>query len=282
MRYLSLLLLFTVFSLPAQQIKHTRVGDLKSQYFIELIELALAKADVEQQFTLIESGKIFNQQQQVERIKSGELSIMWAGTQPEYENDLLPIRIPLMKGLQGHRLFMIRPDRQADFSKVDGLSALKTLKAGQGRFWGDTEILKYAGLPVVTSVKKENLFYMLEGGRFDYFPLAVHEPWDEVLNRPKLGLTVEKHILLVYPMPMYFFVSRDKPGLHKIIEQGLEKAIEDGSFDKLFYNAPHIKNALKLAKLSQRQVIRIPNPSLTQETPLERKDLWLNLAHNQP
>ncbi|WAJ70600.1 diguanylate cyclase [Catenovulum adriaticum] len=281
MRYLSFLLLFTVFSLQAQQIKHTRVDDLKSQYFIALIELALAKANVEQQFSIIESSQNFNQQQQVERIKNGELSIMWAGTQPDYEHNLLPIRIPLMKGLQGHRLFIIRPDQQAAFSKVDSLSALKTLKAGQGRFWGDTEILKFSGLPVVTSVKKENLFYMLEGGRFDYFPLAVHEPWDEVLNRPTLGLMVEKHILLVYPMAMYFFVSRDNPDLHRLIVQGLEQAIADGSFDELFYNAPHIKNALKLAKLSQRQVIRIPNPTLTEQTPLKRKALWLNLE-NQP
>ncbi|MER2490544.1 amino acid ABC transporter substrate-binding protein [Catenovulum sediminis] len=278
MKYL-ICLFFVVAGANAQQIHHTKVGDSKSRYFVELIQLAIEKADIESTYKIVESDQIFNQHQQVERIQTGELSIMWAGTQPEYEETLYPIRIPLMKGLQGHRLFIIKPEQQPEFSKVKTLQDLQAFTAGQGRFWGDTVILKNSGLPVVAPVKKESLFYMLEGGRFDYFPLAVHEPWDEVIKRKALGLTVEENILLIYPMAMYFFVSRDNKALQQLIEQGLENAIADGSFDKLFYQAPHIKNALARAQLSQRTVIRISNPNLTPQTPLERKELWLNV-HN--
>ena len=49
---------------------------------------------------------------------------------------------------------------------------------------------------------------MLEGGRYDYFPRGVHEPWSEITARPHLPLTVEKHILVKYPMPAYLFVNK--------------------------------------------------------------------------
>ncbi|MCU4674092.1 transporter substrate-binding domain-containing protein [Catenovulum sp. 2E275] len=275
-----LILLITLICLPcvaATDIKYTRISDEKSQYFVKLIKLALEKAGADKAYNLKESKQTFNQQQQVERLLSGELSIMWAGTQPEYENKLQPVRIPLMKGLQGHRIFLIRKGTQAEFDKVNTLQDLQQLKAGQGRFWGDTPILEHAGLPVVAPVKKENLFYMLDGARFDYLPLGVHEPWDEVNKRENINLAVEQSLLLIYPMPMYFFVSKDNEKLRQIIESGLEAAISDGSFDELFYNAPHVKNALDLAKLANRKVIKIANPNLNNKTPINRPELWLKL-----
>ncbi|WP_440906598.1 diguanylate cyclase (plasmid) [Catenovulum sp. SX2] len=279
MKYLftTLMLVCVCVCVCAQEIKYTQIKDDKSRYFVELIELALDKAQASSQFKLNESSKSFNQQQQVERLNTGELSIMWAGTQPEYESNLLPIRIPLMKGLQGHRLFLIHAEQQNQFSQVHSINDLRKLRAGQGRFWGDTNILKHSGMPVVTPVKKESLFYMLDGGRFDYLPLGVHEPWDEVHRRDGLSLAVEQNILLIYPMPMYFFVAKDNAALRDLIERGLETAIADGSFDQLFYNAPHVKNALDKANLAARTVIRIPNPNLHQATPLDRPELWLQL-----
>lgn len=275
---LTLILLYPFcYSYSANQIKYTKIVDDKSHYFVNLIQLALDKANTNQPIELTESTQIFNQQQQVERILNSDLSIMWAGTQPEYESKLQAIRIPLMKGLQGHRIFLIRQAEQTQFSQINTLEQLKQYKAGQGRFWGDTPILQNAGIQVVAPVKKENLFYMLDGGRFDYLPLGVHEPWDEVNKRVGLNLAVEQNLLLIYPMPMYFFINKNNHSLQELIESGLEAAIKDGSFDELFYSAPHVKNALALAKLNDRVVIKIDNPNLSSKTPLKRAELWLNL-----
>ena len=109
------------------------------------------------------------------------------------------------------------------------LEDLKKFSAGPGRFWGDTQILKANQIPVVTPVKYHNLFPMLEGGRFDYFPRAVHEPWNEVVANKELNLKVEYNLLLVYPFAMYLFVSKQDRALHDKIYQGLELAIQDAN-----------------------------------------------------
>ncbi|MEI8634177.1 hypothetical protein P4S72_23305 [Vibrio sp. PP-XX7] len=156
------------------------------------------------------------------------------GANPDVEKRLQTVRIPVLKGLLGHRIFIIRAADQNRFAQINTLAELKQLKAGQGTFWGDTQVLKKANIPVVTTIKYANLFPMLEGGRFDYFPRAVHEPWVEVASRPELNLVVDKHILLIYPFAMYFYVNKSNTVLHNQIYKGFEIAIKDGSFDKLF------------------------------------------------
>lgn len=176
----------------------------------------------------------------------------------------------------GYRIFIIRKGDQALFDQVRNLDDLKRLRAGQGRFWGDTAVLKAAGLDVVTPVKYSSLFPMLAGGRFDYFPRAIHEPWSEVASQKDLDLVVEKRILLVYPFAMYLFVAKENPALARKIEKGFELAIADGSFDKLFYGHPVVRTAILDSDLRHRFVLRIPNPNMTKETPTHRPELWLS------
>ena len=56
------------------------------------------------------------------------------------------------------------------------------------------------------------------------------------------------------------------------IRQGLEKAIADGSFDKLFLQ--YFGERLRRAGLEKRTVIELKNPLLTSETPSGRPELW--------
>jgi hypothetical protein len=52
-------------------------------------------------------------------------------------------------------------------------------------------------------------------------------------------------------------------------------ALKDGSFDRLFYNHPDIKEALDKANLKSRRIFELTNPLLTDETPLNDKAMWL-------
>jgi hypothetical protein len=260
----------------AETIVTNLANEPKEQLALSVLKLALSKSMPNAQFQAL--PQFAEQARAVEYIQEGKMSVMWAGTKPEYEQQLIPIRIPIEKGMLGYRIFIIRKGDQARFDQVKSLADLKALRAGQGRFWGDTAVLKAAGLPVVTPVKYPNLFPMLEGGRFDYFPRAVHEPWSEVEQHKDLNLVVEKHILLVYPFAMYFFVSRDKPQLAEAIRSGFETAIRDGSYDKLFYGNPLVANALSQSRLKDRLVIRIPNPYMSAQTPTQRPELWLNIS----
>lgn len=230
------------------------------------------------QYRLVpQSGEQRTQGRVIEDIKSGETQVMWAATDQTLEQDLLPVRIPILKGFLGHRIFLIHKGDQAKFDRIQTLQELKQIKLGQGTTWADTQILKANGLNVVTTQKFAGLMYMLDGGRFDAFPRGVQEPWSEVNFAPGLELDVEKRIMLVYKMPMYFFTSRSNIKLAQDLALGLNRAIADGSFDKVFFNDPSIRSALEKADLKNRVIFHLDNPSLSKETPVDRPELWLDV-----
>lgn len=252
-------------------------SDAKEILIGNILKLAIDKSGRANEFIHNVRNDALTETRLVESVKNGSLDVMWAGTQTAYEEELTPIRIPLFKGLLGHRIFIIRQGDQARFDRVQTLDDLRQIRLGQGREWGDTVVLKAANLNVVDPLKYESLFHMLDGGRFEAFPRAVHEPWSEVASRRDLNLTVEKRILLVYPFAMYFFVSKDNQELARVIEQGMRNAIADGSYNDIFFANPVIKDALDRSKLKDRIVFRLPNPNMSPHTPFDDKDLWLNL-----
>ena len=260
----------------SSDIHHMNIHNEKNQLILDVLRLALSKSS--EGFNYVESSNSnANLVRNKNKIKQGTLSVLWAGTSYSLEEELLAIRIPVLKGLLGHRIFIIREKEQPKFSKINQLKDLAKLIAGQGTFWEDARVLRSNNIPIVTSNKYQNLFPMLAGGRFDYFPRALHEPWVELKDYQKLDLAVEQNIMLVYPFAMYFFVSPDNVKLAKQIEVGLDRAIEDGSFDQLFFNNPMIKNALQKAKVSQRKIFYLTNPNMPAEMLIKRKKYWLDL-----
>ena len=117
---------------------------------------------------------------------------------------------------------------------------------------------------------------MLDGGRYDALPRGLQEPWRELESFSELRLAVEQNLMLVYRMPFYFFVSRDKPALAANLELGFNRAIADGSFDAYFFNDPIVKDALARANIKNRIVMELDNPTLPVQTPLDRPELWLD------
>ena len=260
------------------EIKHNKVAGIgaKEEYQFGLLKLALSY-DKENSYNFVESSRFLPQITMIEQIKAGELDVAWTGTSNELEQQLMPIRIPLYKGLLGHRIFIIRQGDQARFDQINTFEQLKTFTAAQERTWADTTILRSAGIPVIGTRRYENLFYMLEGGRYDYFPRGVHEPWSEISARPHLPLTVEKHILVKYPMPAYLFVNKNNVALANKINDGLMQAIEDGSFNDYFFSNPMIKDVIAKANLTDRVMFEINNPNIPSSTPFDDKRLWLDI-----
>ncbi|WP_187408048.1 diguanylate cyclase [Saccharophagus sp. K07] len=203
---------------------------------------------------------------------------MWLAANQEAEDTLLPIRFPILKGLLGYRVSIIHPQNRGKFAAVRTKEDLKALSFGQGYGWPDVGILRSNGLNVVVTSKYENLFYMTEGGRFDGFPRGVLEPWVELRPHSDLGLTVDPHVLMIYPLPFYFFVAPENAKLAQEIHEALERALKKGSFDQYFYNHDMVKSALEQAKLHERTaVFELTNPTLPRETPLDREDYWFDI-----
>ena len=261
-------------SAMAATLKLPYLYNQEESYELDLLKLALSYTHEPYNFSFAAEEQ--NDETRVAAIEQGALDLFWAATNSDLERRLAPIRIPLYKGLLGHRLLVIRQQDAPRFASIRTLGELANLKAGQGRFWTDTRILKKSGLNVVTAVKTASLYPMLDGGRFDYYPRGAGEAWHEVEEQHGFQVMVEPHLLLIYKMPLYFFVSQKNPQLAQRIEQGLEQAIADGSFDRYFYAHPNIKSVLERSNLRQRIALHLDNPDLPAATPLQRPELWFD------
>ncbi len=206
---------------------------------------------------------------------NSEINLFVRATNAELETSFLPIRIPVDRGLLGYRIFLIRPADQEKFAAVKNLDDLRKFSVGQGRGWADVAILTAAQFNVVEGSSYDGLFPMLKLRRFDFLSRSLDEAWREYDERhQEHNFMVESTLLLYYPLPRYFFVRRDADGerIAKRIEAGMEIMIKDGSLISLFNQ--YKSDLIKRAGLAQRRILRIPNPKLSAQTPLNRSELW--------
>ncbi|WP_308112681.1 MULTISPECIES: hypothetical protein [Paraburkholderia] len=208
---------------------------------------------------------------------SNAINLLWTSTDAEAERGLNVVRIPINRGLIGHRIFVIRKDRQADFDRVRNLDDLKALTGGQGLGWIDTKIMRAAGLNIET-VPYETVFDMVQGGRLDYFPRGAIEAFAE-LDEPRhrdRDLVVEKRLLLKYRSDFIFYVSTKHASLAQTINRGLEKAYLDGSFMRLFNSHPYIQDGLLRSNLASRKVFVLDNPYLSEQDRRIPDKYWMS------
>lgn len=275
-RFLSALIFLQAFTANAETLRVIQGTHPLDEYAVGALKVALAQ--LEQPYRLDVRQDQLTQARVMEEIKLDRLDVMWLASNQEAEDELLPIRFPLLKGLLGFRLNIINPDRQDKFRAVRTERDLQQLTFGQGLGWPDVDILRSNNLQVITTSKYENLFYMVEGGRFDGFPRGVLEPWLELRNHRELGLTVDSELLLIYQLPFYLFVAPENTVLAQRIHEGFERALANGAFDEYFYNHEMIKDALQQAKLENRRSFKLTNPTLPKNTPLERDDYWFDIS----
>ncbi|MDW7548767.1 hypothetical protein HUZ36_08995 [Pseudoalteromonas sp. McH1-7] len=241
-------------------------ADPKQDYYIALLRLALNKSrDQYGPYQLIENS--FDQTPQgrtLEILEQGKLlDVHWSMTSIQREQHLGTVYIPLLKGMMGARLFLIHKDTAASIALLNSPVQLASLTIGSGIDWPDTAIYEKNGFDVVTSVATL-LPKMLEEKRFELFPRALHEPWTELAHID--NAVVEPQFAFCYPAAMYFFVNKNNTRLKERLSFGLKKAIDDGSFDKLFFSHPVTREAITKAKFEDRQVLKLLNPNLSGHT----------------
>lgn len=245
-------------------------GDHRSDYARQLLQLAFKK--IGSKYRIQAADISMTQERQVRELEAGRtIDVAPIPSSAEREARLLPILIPINKGVLGWRLGLIRAGDQGLFAGVKTLEDLKGLSLAQGQDWPDTQILKANGVNVITASSYGDLFKMLVDKRFDYFPRSIMEIWDEQANNADT-LVVEPHLALHYVYDAYFMVNRKRTRLAQDIREGLERAIADGSFDKLFQQ--YYGERLRKAHLETRTVIELKNPLLTPGTPSDRAELW--------
>jgi len=247
--------------------------DTRNQYPIRLLETALQKAGG--QYRAAETPLRMQQGRAMSLLQHGQvIDVVWAMTSIEAEANLLPIRIPIFKGLISWRLLLINQRQAEKFKQIASADALKRMVAGQGHDWPGTPILRANGYRVHGSSDYGSLFHMLKQNRIDFFPRSIVEIWAEAETHRKDGIIVEPTILLRYPSAFYFFVNKNNTKLAAELTAGLEMMIQDGTFDRLFH--AYYDEAISKAALKTRTVFELDNPILPPETPLGRDALWFH------
>ncbi|WP_034474630.1 transporter substrate-binding domain-containing protein [Aestuariibacter salexigens] len=247
-------------------------SDQRNDYYLQILSLALDQTGVN--YRLLPSERIMLQGRAIRNlIENREINVIWSMTDAQREKELLPIHIPLQKGLIGWRVFLVREDRVQQFEGIERLAQLTRLTAVQGADWPDTKILQANGVDVVTSPEYHTLFAMLNSNQADYFPRSIAEVEGELAESSLTeGLVIESRLSFRYPTAMYFFVNRSNKVLARLLNDGLEKAIASGQFDALFNE--RYQAILENARLNDRLVFELDNPLMPESTPLDRAELW--------
>ena len=214
----------------------------------------------------------------VEMISGDKINVHIVATQPEWEEKTIAIRIPIVKGLLGYRLFLIKRQTLARFENLESIDQLKALQAGLRQQWTTTEAMQMLGFNIVTGIDYEGLFNMLDLGRFDYFPRGVNEIYGELENRQANfpDMMIEPRTALYIPQPTYIFVSPQHPQLAQRIEAGLQAMLDDGSLDRLFWQ--YHGESIEHANLAGRRIFTTENPLLHTQTPIDQTDEWIKGA----
>ena len=210
----------------------------------------------------------------LEMLKGGQVNLSGQVTSAEWESKLIPIRIPIDKGLSSYRISLIDGRDQAQFSAVRTLADLKKLSMGAGRQWSTTVLFERAGFEVVQGNSSAGLHSMLAAHRFRHFPRAIDEAvFEQAAYAPAFpALSVEKSFAIYVPSPRYFFIGGGQKRLAQRLEYGLQTLIADGRYDQIFHE--FYDGLIEKTGLRQRRVFRLDNPLLSPQTPLANKAYW--------
>lgn len=259
---------------PVRVPRHISSPDPQLTYVRRLVNLALSHVGSRLEVRPVDLE--MNQGRTLIELANGTspIDLMWTVTDIQRETGgLLPVRIPIDRGLMGWRLLLVRKRELAAWRQVRTLDDLRQRLAGQGHDWPDTTILRANGLQVGTSSGYDALFRMLAAGRIDYFPRSIVEIDAEMATGRYPELAIAPGLMLYYPAAAYIFVTPRRADLAAELKAGLEAAVADGSFQRL--HREHYAAVLKAHPVARDQVIRLSNPLLPPETPLARRDLWL-------
>ena len=201
-----------------------------------------------------------------------------------YPRTVIPVRIPIDRGLMGYRVLTIRAADQPRFDAVRTADDLKQFHFGLRGGWIDVGIMQRDGFAVETGLTLNGLMHMLDAGRFDAFSNSP-PPAAELLDRLTAtypGLVIEAGLLVHYPMPVYFWFRDTEDGRRRAerVRAGLEQMIRDGSMKALFdkWYGP----ALARLGVDRRRIVELPNPQLDPADPVDRPDLWYAPGENAP
>ncbi len=240
--------------------------DHDDYYFSQALELALAKTvDTHGPYQIKLAPLMPINNRLLREIEHGRVDITWMPYNRSAPDQLMPVKVRLLKNLSDYRVFLIRANDQERFSRVKSVEDLRHLRGGMGSHWPDRTVMEENGLPLVLSVSYFNLFKMLASKRFDYYSRGAHQVLPEIALYADKGIVLEQELLLRYDNPVYFYINKSNTQLAERLSVGLQLAMVDGSFDALFSQFQNFTWAESMIKQGKRRVISLTNFSFSDE-----------------
>ncbi|MCF2950405.1 hypothetical protein L0668_20010 [Paraglaciecola aquimarina] len=201
-----------------------------------------------------------NPSRALEETISGEnINLFISPNSDVWDKGTISIKVPIRQGLLSYRLLLIKKSNLKKFENVNSIEDLKSLKAGLHADWVTTKVFKEQGFGVSVGHNFEGLFQMLQKERFDYFPRAVYEIYDELETRQAMlkDITIEPTIALFLPMETYVHASPNAPRIAKRMGDGLTRLLDSGELKMIFEK--YYEKDIARANLSHRKIIKIEN-----------------------
>ena len=259
------------FSACAEQT--VRITSGADPYVIELLKHTLSYQSEAHRLDFVENIPTQSRAIRLLGDKNG-IDVFWSVTSDEREKQALAVRIPIVKGVLGYRLGIVKKSRLDYFSKLKTDGELRSLRYGLRADWPDSVIFKDNDFNVLEYSQENAGYELLEASRIDVLPIdALYA--NDITNMT--DLTIDPAHVFYYPSAVYFFVNKNNKALYQKLKSGLDKAIEDGSFDTLFNH--YFESELTELALDKRQKITLVNTLLPASAPIHTKKYWYN--HNQ-
>jgi ABC-type amino acid transport substrate-binding protein len=241
----------------------------RQQYEREILEAALnATAVAHGQYQLQEDKTDYPlaaYEASVFRTKGFDIFGTVAGNAKLANEKKILIPLPLMKGLLGYRILIIRAADKEKFAAIKSAKQLQQLRMGIPSTWADAELFRHNGYKVEEKGSFDDLFARLENNEFDYVTFGANEVTGVFSERAaKSGkLIVDSSLLVFYPFPLVFYVNPDNKILAARVTEGLQIISANGELDKIFNR--YFAADLASVNLPARAMIKLKNPILPAE-----------------
>lgn len=241
-----------------------------------VLSLALSKTnDLYPELVVVRSPPLEQEEALNELLYGERLDVVSTAAYEAIEDAAISVRFPVLRGLLGVRVCLIRKGDQERFSAIetpyDFMS--QNLKICQVAQWPDVEVLRRNGFATVTKSRYEALFSGLLNRDCDCVLRGAQEVIPEWEPRSD-AIDVESRLVFKYLQPGFFHVAKSNAALAARIELGLLRALDDGSFQELVESL--LGGAVERLDLDQRIEFELVNPNLSPATTSLRKykPLW--------
>lgn len=192
------------------------------------------------------------------------LTVAMFGAMDAQGTRVVGIPFPADGGLLGLRLLCVNHRDRSRFASVRSIDGLRPYLAVQGLGWTDADVLADNGLPVY-EVAADSYLNLLDQGRVDYLPrglVSVEEECGKGAREAGFSqVSIDPTLLIAYPNAFVFVVNAENRRLQTALERGFERAMADGSLQRLLqqrFFTPWLKRHLRLR---ERRMLVMSTPA---------------------